>query len=281
MAEDTVSAEIQPRHHTVSPRLAVVLFIALALLSAVLAALAWTSSEADEGDVIVASANSAQNSHSATLLTNGRVLVAGGWSGTTAIATADLFDPDARTWMAAAPLLTPRIFHAATRLSDGRVLVTGGWDNNGDILSSAEVFDPAGAAWLPAAPLHHARAGHAALTLPDGRVLVVGGCFGSQASGAVSSPGQPWDVQSITEVYDPRANSWQAAGQLAEGRCWPTATLLADGRVLVLGGSDRNGRPVASAELYDPLRGGWSSAGRLQVAREGHTTTLLPDGKSW
>ncbi len=150
-----------------------------ALLISLLAFLALASTEADEGDVIVASANGAQNSHSATLLTDGRVLVAGGWSGTTAIATADLLDPDARTWAPTAPLLTPRIFHAATRLSDGRVLVMGGWDNNGDILSSAEIYDPANAAWLPAAPLQNARAGHAALTLPDGRVLVVGGCFGS------------------------------------------------------------------------------------------------------
>jgi hypothetical protein len=155
----------------------------------------------------------------------------------------------------------------------------GGWDNNGDILTSAEIYDPASAAWLPAATLRNARAGHAAITLPDGRVLVVGGCFGSQASGAVSSPGQPWDVQAMAEVYDPRANSWQAAGQLAEGRCWPTATLLADGRVLVVGGSDRTGRPVAGAELYDPNRNSWSSAGRLRVAREGHTATLLPDGQ--
>ncbi len=61
-----------------------------ALLLALLALFTLASSQADEGDVIVASANSAQNSHSATLLTDGRVLVAGGWSGTTAIATADL-----------------------------------------------------------------------------------------------------------------------------------------------------------------------------------------------
>jgi len=69
-----------------------------ALLLALLAFLALASTEADEGDVMVASANSAQNSHSATLLSDGRVLVAGGWNGTTAIANADLFDPDARTW---------------------------------------------------------------------------------------------------------------------------------------------------------------------------------------
>ncbi|MEI2689218.1 MAG: kelch repeat-containing protein [Anaerolineae bacterium] len=80
-----------------------------ALFISLLAFLALASTEADEGDVIVASASSAQNSYSATLLTDGRVLVAGGWSGTTAIATADLFDPDARTWGATAPLLTPRM----------------------------------------------------------------------------------------------------------------------------------------------------------------------------
>jgi len=73
-------------------------FLLTALLLALLALFALASSQADEGDVIVASANSAQNSHSATLLSDGRVLVAGGWSGTTAIATADLFDADARTW---------------------------------------------------------------------------------------------------------------------------------------------------------------------------------------
>jgi hypothetical protein len=156
-AQETGSAATQPRHRTASPRLAVTLLIALAALSSILAAVAWTSSEADEGDVIVASANSSQNSNSATLLTDGRVLVAGGWSGTTAIANADLFDPDARTWAAAAPLLTPRIFHAATRLSDGRVLVMGGWDHHGDILTSAEIYNPANTAWLPAAPLQNAQ----------------------------------------------------------------------------------------------------------------------------
>jgi hypothetical protein len=62
----------------------------MALLIALLAIFALAASEADEGDVMVASASSAQNSHSATLLSDGRVLVAGGWSGTTAIATADL-----------------------------------------------------------------------------------------------------------------------------------------------------------------------------------------------
>jgi hypothetical protein len=202
-SSETSPASKQRSHAPLHRRRDVHVLLLTASLIALLALFALASTEADEGDVIVASANSAQNSHSATLLSDGRVLVAGGWSGTTAIATADLFDPNARTWAPAAPLLTPRIFHAATRLPDGRVLVMGGWDNNGDVLTSAEVYDPASAAWLPAAPLRNARAGHAALTLPDGRVLVVGGCFGSQASGAVSSPGQPWDVQSIAEVYDP------------------------------------------------------------------------------
>ncbi len=156
-SSETSPVSKQRSHAPLHRRRDVHVLLLTALLISLLAFLALASSEADEGDVIVASASSAQNSHSATLLTDGRVLVAGGWSGTTAIANADLFDPNARTWVAAAPLLTPRIFHAATRLSDGRVLVTGGWDNNGDILTSAEIYDPANAAWFPASPLQNAR----------------------------------------------------------------------------------------------------------------------------
>ena len=127
VAKDTGSAEIQPRHRTVSPRLAVVLFIALALLSSLLAALAWTSSEADEGDVVVAAMTTPRNSHSATLLQNGAVLVVGGWDGVKAVADADLYNPRTQTWTPTGAPAGARVYHAAVRLPDGRVLVTGGW----------------------------------------------------------------------------------------------------------------------------------------------------------
>ena len=143
-------------------------------------------------------------------------------------------------------------------------------------MTSTEIYDPARGNWLAAAALPNPRAGHVAVTLPSGKVLVAAGCAGSQATGAAS---QDWDVRRDAQIYDPQSNVWQAAGELAEGRCWPTATTLADGRVLVVGGQDRTGQPLASAEVYDPAHNVWSPAGRLMTGREGHSATLLPDGR--
>lgn len=157
--------------------------------------------------------------------------------------------------------------------------MTGGWDSTGQALTSTDVYEPANGAWLPAAALQNARAGHAAVPLPDGRVLVAAGCSDAQAQSRTAVNDGQGDVRRDAEIYDPRANAWQAAGELAEGRCWPTAITLANGRVLVAGGRDQQGQALASAEVYDPGRNIWVPAGRLTMPREGHTATLLPDGR--
>lgn len=100
--------------------LSIVLFLSLVAL------FAWISTEADEGDIVVASLSTPRNSHSATLLLDGSVLVAGGWDGVKAVANADLYDPRTQAWVATHPLDVARVYHAAARLPDGRVLVTGG-----------------------------------------------------------------------------------------------------------------------------------------------------------
>ena len=77
-------------------------------------------------------------------------------------------------------------------------------------------------------------------------------------------------------------NTWSAAGSLTTARAEHTATLLATGKVLVVGGyNDDNGPPAIlnSAELYDPILNTWSAAGTLANARQDQTATLLPSGK--
>ena len=110
--------------------------------------------------------------HTATLLPDNRVLVAGGNDGS-ALSSAELYDPATDTWSGTDSLATARGSHTATRLPDGRVLVVGRY-NNGS-LASAELYDPATYAWSAAGSLAVARVGHTATLLPDGRVLVAGG----------------------------------------------------------------------------------------------------------
>jgi len=111
---------------------------------------------------------------SATLLTNGKVLVAGGSSATQVLATAELFDPSTGTFTATGSMSTPRTLHAAVRLQDGRVLVAGGINASG-YLASAEVYDPSTGTFSPVSSMITARGGIGAVLLNNGRVLYAGG----------------------------------------------------------------------------------------------------------
>jgi hypothetical protein len=198
--------------------------------------------------------------HTATLLGNGKVLVAGGISGGGILSSADLYDPTTNTWSFAAPMSAARWEHTATLLGNGKVLVAGG-DNDITYLASAELYDPATDTWSPAAPMSTARVSPTATLLGNGQVLVAGG------SGHLSS----------AELYDPASNSWSTAGSMSAARWEHTATLLGNGKVLVAGGD--NVTYLASAELYDPGSNSWSPAGTMSAARAYHTATLLGNGE--
>jgi len=209
-----------------------------------------------------------RSGHAMTLLQDGSVLVTGGAS-LRAARSAERYVPGRNTWMGAGAMRSPHADHTATLLKDGRVLVVGGRAGRA---AGAELYDPAAGTWTAAEAPATARAGHTATLLPDGRVLVVGGeDVGLQTHAAEH-------FATMAEVFDPLGGRWSAAGALQSGRSRHTATLLPDGRVLVLGGLGCTGI-LDSAEAFDPATGAWSAAAPLPVRVYGHTATLLTTGR--
>ena len=205
--------------------------------------------------------------HTATLLTNGQVLVVGGKDPPTQepLASAELYDPATGAWSATGSLSTARYSHSASLLPNGMVLVVGGWNHGLGYLSSAELYDPVTGIWRTTGSLIKARYEHTSTLLPGGKVLVVGGY--SPASGGLAS----------AELFDLSTETWAETAASISRRDRHTATLLADGTVLVVAGD--LGVWLNSAELYSPLTGTWTHAGQLADARNSHTATLLPSGQ--
>lgn len=182
--------------------------------------------------------------HTATLLSNGKVLVAGGdaLGNPGSVALAEVFDPATGLWEPAGPMLAARSDQTATRLPDGKVLVTGGRQSPkapGDpALASTEVYDPSTRVWSAGPPLAAARSNHTATVLPDTRVLVAGGRGRGDESSIASS-----------EIYDPRQTTplWQSAGEMHDERNLHSAIALSNGAVVVMGDA---GSSSGTAELW-------------------------------
>ncbi len=163
--------------------------------------------------------------HSANLLSNGKVLLAGGLalnaSNATTLNSAEIYDPSTDSFAATGQMISARQGHTMTLLRSGNVLVAGG--KSDDFLASAEIYDLATGQFAPTGSMITARKGHTATLLPDGRVLIAGG---EGASGALAT----------VELFDPATNSFASAGTMSAPRDLHTATLLGNGKVLIAGG---------------------------------------------
>ncbi len=207
----------------------------------------------------------ARGTHVQVVLQNGKVLVAGGYTGAAVIKSAELYDPAANTWTSAGNMAAFRESHRATLLANGKVLVTGG-DDGALTLASTELYDPVANTWAAAAPMLHPRTQHTATLLQNGKVLVVGG-FDDVAE------------TKLVEIYDPALNTWTNVAQALVVRYGHTATLLNNGKVVIAGGGDFL-TYYASAEIYDPAANTWVAAGTLTGgARDSHSAVLLGNGK--
>jgi TonB family protein len=189
----------------------------------------------------------ARSGHTATLLKNGTVLLAGG----SASSSAQTFDPITRTIATTGSMLTPRDHHTATLLKDGTVLITGG-QSGGHSLTSAEIFDPSTGKFASTASMHEARSSHAAALLPDGRVLICGG-----------------STDDTAEIYDPRSKTFLSAGHMIAAMPSAQSVTLRDGSIFLLGST---GTP---AEIFHPDSGTFTATEAQHFAGP---AALLNDG---
>lgn len=205
--------------------------------------------------------------HTATLLSNGKVLVAGGGSSNNAALIqpgAELYDPQTGTWASAGNMPSGAHFsHAAAALADGRVAIAGGVTSSLSMTAAIDIYDPAANSWSPAASMSTPRISFTLNLLPNGTLLAVGGDNGT--------------ILSSVEVFSPATGTWSPAAPLGFKRAYHTSARLTDGTILVVGGADGAGGFPGAAESYDPATGRWSTVGTLPVLN--NAETLLTDGR--
>jgi hypothetical protein len=222
-----------------------------------------------------ASMQDARADHTATLLRDGRVLIAGGMvENGVFLDTAELFDPKSGKFEALPKMKERRVGHTASLLPDGKVVIAGGSSGremvDGSWVSipamSIEVYDPVLKNFTTVGRLRVPRNSHSAVALPDGRVAFLGG----EGRGAI--------LDSV-EIFDPRTGRTEDGGKLATKREGCGCVLLKDGKISLSGGSREERELNGTIEIYDPEAKSSRTVAQMQTPRRKHAAVLLDDGR--
>ena len=253
----------------------------------------------------------------ATLLPDGRVLIAGGISNGHSVASAEIYNPRTGASTPTGSMVEARAWHSASLLSNGKVLIAGG---TGDRL--CEVYNPATGKFSKTGSLGYAPKYQAATSLGDGRALIAGGLNGASyttraevynpatgrfvhvrslkismehatatllqdgrvliAGGDQAADKKHPNILAAAELFNPVKGTFVTTGSMIQGRSHFAAVLLQNGKVLVMGGANPAGYSglLSTAELYDPLTGRWSATGAMSIGRSDFTATLMADGRA-
>jgi hypothetical protein len=222
----------------------------------------------------------ARSTHTATLLQDGRVLVAGGYDVTDTVRnTIEIYDPTAQSFTSGAAMTDARTQHTAVLLQDGKVFVSGGAgmfdlsDVLGSLLSvnkTAEIYDPTVDAWtsVPDVPITESGIiGQGASVLPNGQVLLTGGVPVAIFLGI--------PLPSITgkcHRFDPSTGNWVGTASLPKDRVYHAQLALSDGRTLVAGGADgdfvlQSFTTYGDCFTYDASSDSWTTVASMNHAR--------------
>jgi len=203
----------------------------------------------------------------ATLLSNGKVLVAGGWTGSKALASCEVYDPATGAWAQTGTMHHSRACHQVVRLSNGRVFAVAGDASR----KSCELYDPKTGKWTMTAPLNAERQRFFATLLPNGRVFVAGGDIEHGGPDLIES-----EPVTSCEVFDSADEAWNDTGPLPVPRTTldSTAGVFPNGNVILVGGCGSTG-----CHLYDVQTSTWKTLTPPSVPRSTHAAAVLSDGR--
>jgi N-acetylneuraminic acid mutarotase len=212
-------------------------------------------------------------------LSTNELMIIGGKTGTTTLASTEIFNSETEVLTTGANLNNPRSMSLCITLNDGRILVTGGLDENGDVLNSCEIYDPTTETFSMTGSMNVARARHKINLLPDGKILVSGG------SAVLSISNDPSDTlngsHSSTEIYDPATETWSISADMSIKRVAHATSTLPNGDILISGGLTPAGMfptVAVSTEIYKVATETIEPAADMLTGRSEHLLTSLSDG---